>query len=145
MIRTANFSDTPALLELFILLKAQDVGVTGFQSWNESKFEAELKVALVKVFEGPEIRGFVLYRAIPDGFEITLLGTHPQYQKTGIMRLILKDLLSSLSPSQIIWLEVHEKNNAARRLYEQLGFKTTGRRPRYYYDGSDALNLEYKS
>jgi ribosomal-protein-alanine N-acetyltransferase len=37
-------------------------------------------------------------------------------------------------------LEVRLSNDAARRLYEKLGFRVVGRRPRYYKDNlEDAL------
>ena len=37
-----------------------------------------------------------------------------------------------------LWLEVSEKNKYAVRLYYALGGQVTGRRDRYYKDGSDA-------
>jgi ribosomal protein S18 acetylase RimI-like enzyme len=38
-------------------------------------------------------------------------------------------------------LEVSASNQAARALYESLGFSKAGRRRRYYADGADALIL----
>ncbi len=41
-----------------------------------------------------------------------------------------------------IRLEVHVKNKAAARLYEQAGYRVFGRRPDYYEDGGTALRFE---
>ncbi len=145
MVRALTPKDSSALLKILRSLKLENEVITGFASWNESKFESEVKSSLGLVWETFEIEGFILYRTIPDGYEITLLGTHPNSQKKGVMRQILTFLIESLQKDQLIWLEVHEKNAAARLFYEKLGFKITGRRPRYYADGGDCLNLEYKS
>jgi len=39
-------------------------------------------------------------------------------------------------------LTVHEENDAARSLYESLGFERRGREPEYYADGGDGLLFE---
>ena len=145
MIRTPNHNDEQRLIEIFHALKQKTPEITGFQSWTDSKFLSELKIAGALVLDDHEIQGFVLYRTIPDGYEVTLLGTDPKIQRRGVMVKILRGLIGLLQKDQHIWLEVHEKNDAARHLYDKLGFKTTGKRPRYYSDGSDCLNLEYKS
>ena len=41
-----------------------------------------------------------------------------------------------------VWLDVRPSNEAALRLYQGAGYRSTGRRPRYYHDGEDALLLE---
>ncbi len=145
MIRMLNPNDSAAILSVFRSIKSLNSQLTGFASWSESKFLDELKMAHVMVCDDDRVKGFVLYRTIPDGYEITLLGTDPRFQKQGVMVKILTGIQNLLNKDHVIWLEVHEKNHAARCLYEKLGFKTTGRRPRYYSDGADCLNLEYKS
>jgi ribosomal-protein-alanine N-acetyltransferase len=40
-----------------------------------------------------------------------------------------------------MFLEVAERNGAARALYAAAGFAAAGRRRRYYPDGADALVL----
>lgn len=145
MIRILNRSDEADLLDIFLLLKTQSPEITGFSSWSNTKILNELKIAQSLAYVDEKVRGFIIYRAIPGGYEVILLGTHPQHQRRGIMAKILDALVAQLEPNQLIWLEVHEKNKNAQRLYEKLGFKTVGRRPRYYSDGSDCLNLEYRA
>ena len=43
---------------------------------------------------------------------------------------------------QQITLEVNVKNNPAILLYEKLGFRTVGRRNKFYNDTDDALIME---
>ena len=48
------------------------------------------------------------------------------------------------SGAQVAWLEVRPSNHPALNLYQSLGFKEVGRRPRYYDDTQeDALLLTY--
>lgn len=42
----------------------------------------------------------------------------------------------------VIGLEVKPGNRAAIAVYRKLGYRQTGRRPRYYDDGADALRFE---
>ena len=144
MVRAATLKDLPGILKILNDLKGKNDPTTGFASWTKSKIESELTEAHSFVYEEDGISGFILYRTIPDGYEITLLGTDPHKQKRGIMGQTLAVLLKSLKKDQFVWLEVHEGNLAARRLYEKMGFKVTGRRPRYYGGGAACLNLEFR-
>jgi ribosomal-protein-alanine N-acetyltransferase len=55
------------------------------------------------------------------------------------MGSLLEHFRRSLAEGKEIWLEVHEGNDAARKLYEKQGFVAEGRRPRYYRDGGSAI------
>jgi ribosomal-protein-alanine N-acetyltransferase len=56
------------------------------------------------------------------------------------MEILIKELLSS--GVKRVLLEVSEKNEPAKRVYEKAGFKPTGVRKNYYPDGSDAILME---
>jgi ribosomal-protein-alanine N-acetyltransferase len=49
--------------------------------------------------------------------------------------------LATAHGARVAFLEVSIGNAAARTLYARAGFIPTGRRPRYYADGTDALVL----
>ena len=48
----------------------------------------------------------------------------------GLLRFALGELMGN--GMEVCRLEVRQSNHAARKLYEGLGFETTGRRPNYY-------------
>jgi ribosomal protein S18 acetylase RimI-like enzyme len=87
--------------------------------------------------------GLILARDLGGTVEISLLGTHPDYQRRGIMLRLLQDFLGSLRPGCEVWLETHIANVAAQKVYERLGFSEQGRRPRYYADGGTSLLYTY--
>jgi ribosomal-protein-alanine N-acetyltransferase len=55
------------------------------------------------------------------------------------MEKLLNHIIAAKGQDQELWLEVHEANQAARQLYQKLGFKETGKRKRYYKDGGTAI------
>lgn len=91
--------------------------------------------------EGFGLAAFVLFRLYEQHREITVLATHPDRQRRGDMHFLLSYMLERRSPQERMWLEVHDRNQAALKLYETLGFQHVGRRPKYYRDGGDALLL----
>lgn len=111
--------------------------------WNRDLLKQELEIGQgvgLRV-EGFGLAAFVLFRLYENHREITVLATHPDRQRKGDMHFLLSYVLDRRSPSERIWLEVHDQNEPARALYTTLGFETVGRRPKYYRDGGDALLL----
>lgn len=75
---------------------------------------------------------------------ITILAVHPQYQSQGLGQALLFSLLQTAYNHGLerATLEVRASNLGAINLYQKFGFKTAGRRRRYYKDnGEDALIL----
>lgn len=90
------------------------------------------------------VLGFVAVMPLPQAWEISLLATHPDYQKQGVMRSLLRAWRMEASHQEVeVWLEVHENNGPARTLYQNLGFRLVGRRPKYYADGGAALLMTW--
>lgn len=82
--------------------------------------------------------------AILEEAHITLLAVHPHYRHQGLGQALLIALLIAASERGLerATLEVRTSNGAALSLYQKFGFKTAGRRRRYYRDtGEDALIL----
>ncbi|UYG16490.1 GNAT family N-acetyltransferase [Brachybacterium huguangmaarense] len=79
----------------------------------------------------------------PDEAILVSLWVRPAARGTGISTALLRgarDLAVSLGRPRL-QLEVDERNTAARRMYERVGFRDTGRRePR---DGHDSRWVEY--
>ena len=108
--------------------------------WPESAFQTLLQQPGVAGFIDPQ-GGFLLLRSVADEAEILSIGVSTPRQ--GIGRALMQAAIAHLRSKRIatLHLEVAASNNAARRLYESLGFEQTGKRPCYYPDGADALIL----
>jgi ribosomal-protein-alanine N-acetyltransferase len=108
--------------------------------WPADLLGAEMATAEgVGIFEGEDLAGFILYREVPGAWEISLVASNPQYRRKGYMEKLMRHLIDSKGQGRELWLEVHEVNVSAQNLYEKLGFRLSGRRPRYYKDGATAL------
>ncbi|MBU8544732.1 MULTISPECIES: GNAT family N-acetyltransferase [Roseomonadaceae] len=88
-------------------------------------------------------QGFVLARVAADEAEILTLAVVPAARRAGLGSALLAEAMAGavLRGAQAMFLEVSERNVAARALYAAAGFAEVGRRRRYYPDGSDALVL----
>lgn len=108
--------------------------------WPEDLFGAELATADgFCIFLEDKIIGFVLYRELSGAWDISTLGCHPQYRRSGYMEKLINHVIAAKGQERELWLEVHESNLAARQLYQKLGFKETGKRKHYYKDGGTAI------
>ncbi|MEM7427802.1 MAG: GNAT family N-acetyltransferase [Pseudomonadota bacterium] len=116
--------------------------------WDENAFAGLLDVpgavCLAAAAAGTPA-GFVLARQAADEAEILTICVVPAARRRGIARQLMDCLSQRLTGSEMLYLEVDERNRAARALYRSLGFETAGTRKGYYAkaDGSraDALLL----
>ena len=78
--------------------------------------------------------GFVICRSSGQEGEILSLAVAPGVRRNGLGSALLDAAKAHAMTREIeaLFLEVAEDNMAARRLYENSGFKIVGRRPRYY-------------
>lgn len=90
--------------------------------------------------------GFILARDLGGEAEILTFGVLPEMRRAGIGTALLEAAIAEAGRRGhgSLVLEVAADNDAARLLYETLGFAQVGRRPRYYRRGrepADALIL----
>ncbi len=85
--------------------------------------------------------GMVLARTVMDEAEILTLAVLPEARRQGLGRDLLHAAMrhAAATDARTMFLEVAEKNVAARTLYAHCGFTEVGRRKRYYANGDDAL------
>jgi [ribosomal protein S18]-alanine N-acetyltransferase len=75
--------------------------------------------------------------------EVHTIGVDPRFQRRGVGRLLLRDLLTRADElSATTFLEVRTDNEAAIALYVAEGFEVVGLRRRYYQpSGADAYTM----
>ncbi len=91
---------------------------------------------------GEDLIGFICASVLDDVAEIENLAVQEDRRRAGIGRRLLEIAVefSRSAGAATIHLEVRAGNQAARSLYESMGFRATGRRSRYYADnGEDAV------
>lgn len=110
-------------------------------NWPPSHFEPEFAHAQTWVLleSDDKIVAFCCIRDSVDAWEISVLATRKGFEGHGLMRHLLRRIIEHYGRKRHFWLEVHETNLRAQKLYEQFGFIKEGRRGGYYSDGSSAL------
>ncbi|QCE32431.1 ribosomal-protein-alanine N-acetyltransferase [Acetobacteraceae bacterium] len=90
--------------------------------------------------------GFYLCRSVAGETEILTLGILPEFQGKGLGKYLMESLFKGAKSykAEEIFLEVEESNFAARRLYQNSGFKILGRRADYYGKGRDAFVMGFR-
>lgn len=133
-IRPLTRLDSAAVMALVHdIEKQQGLGADFY--WPQDELQGEIWTSEGwGVFENEKLCAFVLYRENPEAFDISILATALAERRKGRMEQLLVKALDALSQSRTIWLEVHENNLAAQKLYEKLGFSRVGERPKYYRD-----------
>jgi ribosomal-protein-alanine acetyltransferase len=115
--------------------------------WNQAHFEAELKSdhSLFCVVEsGGRILGYASTKLIIPEAQILNIAVRPDCTRQGLGERLIAYLHSAAARAGCTKanLEVSETNIPAFRLYSKLGYRIVGKRPNYYYDGSNALLME---
>jgi len=118
--------------------------------WTREGYERELEspnsdlLALFVPVGTDSLLGLGCLWAILEEAHITILAVHPRYRRQGLGIALLVALLTTAFERGLerATLEVRASNSSALSLYHKFGFKTAGRRRRYYQDtGEDALIL----
>ena len=92
----------------------------------------------------PRLLGYVVAIVMADEGEIADVAVAPAARRRGIARVLLERIAAEATEAGVraLYLEVRESNEAARALYESLGFAQVGRRRGYYqHPSEDALLL----
>lgn len=110
--------------------------------WSEQSFRNELDhkhgvfvVALV----GSDVRGFGGEWILADEAHITTIAVDPEFRNQGLGRQIMDELLHRAVERGALCstLEVRAGNQAAIKLYQDLGYVSSGIRKAYYPDNKE--------
>lgn len=123
--------------------------VSNTAPWSERSFLGELtnpqSVFLVAVAEG-KVAGYAGLWIVVDEGHITTVAVHPDHRRSGIGKRLTVEVLERAKARGIVCatLEVRASNEAAIRLYEQLGFVRAARRKGYYPDNREDAIVMWK-
>ena len=115
--------------------------------WSENAVRGELTNPLslwVVAVDGQKVAGYVGSQSVMGEADMMNLAVAPEFRRNGIGRQLVERLITQLRNNGVssLTLEVRASNDAARNLYENLGFAQVGRRPNYYSNPKeDALIL----
>ena len=117
--------------------------------WSKQQWEEELSNSnrlCFGIFISSKLVALACGWLVVGELQLTVVAVHPEHRREGLARLVLLRLLKQarfLSATEAT-LEVDSNNFAATSLYKSCGFITTGERPNYYKNGSDAL-IQWRS
>lgn len=144
-VRRLELSEAPLLAEHLSYHQSS------FFDWDLDKVKIELRYDEVWALIDTRLPDFILSFVIvaprgPGCWEIIAIATHPHFLQKGHSQFLLERLFNAKHPSPESppvewWLEVHEQNQSALKLYRKLGFEEKGRRSRYYRDGGAAITM----
>ncbi|HEY4961573.1 MAG TPA: GNAT family N-acetyltransferase [Terriglobales bacterium] len=110
--------------------------------WSAAQYDAlffpdaQDRVALIATdeFPGASIMGFLIARCLPEEWEIENVVVDERHRQRGVGTSLVRKLLADAGAAGVesAVLEVRESNRPAVLLYENIGFKTEGRRKNYY-------------
>ena len=109
--------------------------------YNEIVTNEDRTLYLVAQLNGETVGYMGVWQILDEG-HITNVAVSPDHRRRHIGETIIRAMLDETYKSGIrSWtLEARVDNEPAIRLYEKMGFRREGIRPKYYaYDGTDAL------
>jgi ribosomal-protein-alanine N-acetyltransferase len=127
-------SDLPSAMEIDALSLPRP--------WSAAIWRGELSspYGLYLVIEDRgEVFGQIGVRHVLGELHITTIAVRPEYRRRGHARALIGAALAAYPDASHVHLEVRPTNVEAIALYESLGFRETGRRPRYYGDEDAVL------
>lgn len=83
-----------------------------------------------------ELAGYICFWIVSGEIHLMNIAVHPGKRGNGFGHYMLRKMIKvgKSKAVQTAWLEVRPSNLIAIALYQKMGFRETGRRPRYYAD-----------
>ncbi len=134
-VRRLAYSDLPAVIS---------IERRSFPTpWSLAMFVLELSKPsgiCLAATTGDELLGYLVCSRYDQVWHLMNVAVAPERRRAGVARRLISQLLEASGGELPFTLEVRVSNQGAIAMYERLGFRSAGVRPRYYQDnGEDAL------
>jgi ribosomal-protein-alanine N-acetyltransferase len=134
-IRRLAYSDLPAVIS---------IERRSFPTpWSLAMFVLELSKPsgiCLAATDGDELLGYLVCSRYDQVWHLMNVAVAPEHRRGGVARRLISALVERGGGKLPFTLEVRVSNQPAITMYERLGFRSAGVRPRYYQDnGEDAL------
>lgn len=111
--------------------------------WSLAMFVLELSkpsgICLAAI-EGGELQGYLVCSRYDRVWHLMNVAVDPERRRRGVATRLIRRMVEEAGGGLPFTLEVRVSNRDAIAMYERLGFRSAGVRPRYYQDnGEDAL------
>ena len=135
LVRRLSYSDLPAVIS---------IERRSFPSpWSLAMFVLELSKPsgiCLAATDGDGLSGYLVCSRYDRVWHLMNVAVAPEQRRMGIATRLISRLLEESGGDLPFTLEVRVSNREAIAMYEGLGFRSAGARPRYYQDnGEDAL------
>jgi [ribosomal protein S18]-alanine N-acetyltransferase len=135
LVRRLAYSDLPAVIS---------IERRSFPSpWSLAMFVLELSKPsgiCLAAADGEELAGYLVCSRYDRVWHLMNVAVMPERRRSGIATRLISRLIEESGGGLPFTLEVRVSNREAIAMYEGLGFRSAGVRPRYYQDnGEDAL------
>jgi ribosomal-protein-alanine N-acetyltransferase len=112
--------------------------------WSLAMFVLELSkpsgICLAAEDENGLLAGYLICARYDEVWHLMNVAVATEHRRRGVASSLIDRLLAEAGPDSRFTLEVRVSNMAAIAMYEQIGFRSAGRRRSYYHDnGEDAL------
>ncbi len=132
------------------LPRVMEIERAGFlHPWSEQQLQHELANAwsfvLAALQDGPgaeRMAGYIIVWVVHDELHVLNVATAPEHRRRGVGRALMEEAaaLGRSRACRLATLEVRRSNLPAIALYQALGYRLVGVRPRYYAEeNEDAL------
>jgi ribosomal-protein-alanine N-acetyltransferase len=138
-------TDLPAVLEIERASFPNPWSLEGFARELGTAW-AEPLVAIEATARGERLVGYACAWYVADEVQLLSVAVHPAHRRRGIGETLVRSVQRHATARQAraVVLEVRVANLPARRLYAQLGFRTTSLRRGYYGPGQDGVLMEWR-
>lgn len=114
--------------------------------WTVDFFRGELynPVGFFYIIEVRKLlAGYIIVWILKNEAHIANIAIQMDFRKRGYGEYLLRWAIERCRGKGVamMTLEVNEKNNAARKLYDKMGFKIVGKKAKYYENNENALTL----
>jgi [ribosomal protein S18]-alanine N-acetyltransferase len=134
-VRRLAYSDLPAVIS---------IERRSFPApWSLAMFVLELSKPsgiCLAASDGEELLGYLVCSRYDRVWHLMNVAVGPEHRRRGVASRLISQLIEAGGRDLPFTLEVRVSNRDAIAMYERLGFRSAGVRPRYYQDnGEDAL------